>query len=48
MKLLTAFVAALTLFGFGSAAFACDGMMKRNADTAQTDAPLIPPVKKTS
>jgi hypothetical protein len=50
MKILTALVTALTLVGFGSAAFACEGnMFKRTkADTAQTDKPILPPAEKTS
>jgi hypothetical protein len=50
MKTLTAFVTALALLGFGSAAFACDGMYKQRttADTAQTDVPVIPKDEETS
>ena len=49
MKTLTAFVTALALIGFGSAAFACEGMYKprTNADSAQTDVPLIPQDEQT-
>ncbi len=50
MKTLTAFVTALALLGFGSAAFACDGNMykPRNADTAEADTPpIVPSTEKT-
>lgn len=50
MKTLTAFVTALALLGFGSAAFACDGSAykPRNADTAQTSTPIVPPTAETT
>lgn len=43
MKIMTAFVTVLTLLGFGSAAFACNGAMRAKQDTAaNTEAPLLP------
>jgi hypothetical protein len=50
MKTLTAFVTALALVGFGSAAVACEGNYKprTNADSAQTDVPLIPQDEQAS
>jgi len=47
MKLLAALVTALTLVGFGSAAFACD-YMKRSSDSAHTDERIISPTETTS
>lgn len=49
MRIVTALVTALTLLGFGGAAFACEGYYKRsNADTAQTDKTPILPKDETS
>jgi hypothetical protein len=41
MKTLTALVMALTLLGFGGAAFACDGMYQQ--ENAAKKERLIPP-----
>ena len=43
MKVLTAFVTALTLVGFTGASFACGSAMRAKQETAQNkDAPLLP------
>lgn len=47
MKILAALVTALTLVGFGGAAFACDGYFKRTGETAQ-NGKIIPPAEKSS
>jgi hypothetical protein len=48
MKILAALVTALTLVGFGGAAFAdCAGHMKPASETAQGKK-IIPPDEKTS
>jgi hypothetical protein len=47
MKILTAFVTVLALVGFGTSAFACEGMKRMNQSAAQSgDAPVLPPTER--
>ena len=49
MKILAALVTALTLVGFGGAAYAdCAGHMKPASETAQSGKKIIPPDGKSS
>jgi hypothetical protein len=47
MKILTAIVTVVALLGFGTSAFACDGMKRSGQTTAQSDdAPVWPPASR--
>jgi hypothetical protein len=49
MKIVAALVTALTLVGFGGAAFAeCAGHMKPASESAQSGKKILPPGEETS